>query len=86
MAWRCWLLITAFPSTWSRRRARSTLTRPYGQAIVIEQRPADEVTTIGGTSVAPEGVAVDNAAFDVTPHELVTAYVIEDGVEPGGRA
>jgi methylthioribose-1-phosphate isomerase len=59
---------------------------PSGQAIVIEQRPAAEVTTIGGTSIAPEGVAVDNAAFDVTPHELVTAYVSEDGVEPGGRA
>lgn len=57
-----------------------------GRDIVIEQRAASEVTTFAGINVAPAGVAVDNAAFDVTPHELVTAYVSEDGVEPGGRA
>jgi methylthioribose-1-phosphate isomerase len=58
---------------------------PDGRAIVIEQRPAEEVTSFGGVRVAPEGVAVDNAAFDVTPHELVTGYITEDGIEAGGR-
>ena len=53
---------------------------PDGASIPIEQRPAEEVTTIAGVRIAPEGTEVDNRAFDVTPAELVTAYVTEDGV------
>lgn len=48
-----------------------------GAAIPIEQRPAGEVTAFGGTVVAPEGAAVYNPAFDVTPSDLVTAVVTE---------
>ena len=59
---------------------------PTGAAIVIEQRGAEEVTSFGGARVAPDGVEVDNAAFDVTPAALVTSYITEDGIEPGGRA
>ena len=40
----------------------------------------DEVTHVGGTRTAPEGVAVWNPAFDVTPHELITAIITEAGV------
>jgi S-methyl-5-thioribose-1-phosphate isomerase len=58
---------------------------PSGSDITIEQRDGGEVTTLGGMSVAPEGVVVDNAAFDVTPAGLVTSYITEDGIEPGGR-
>lgn len=47
--------------------------------IVIEQRAADEVRTFGGTVVAPD-VDVWNPAFDVTPGELVTAFVTDAGV------
>ena len=53
---------------------------PRGAAIVIEARPASEVTTIAGTRVAPAGVAVRNPAFDVTPAGLVTAIVTDHGV------
>jgi methylthioribose-1-phosphate isomerase len=55
---------------------------PDGAAIALERRPADEVTVVGGVRVAPEGVDVENRAFDVTPASLVTAYITEDGVEP----
>ena len=55
-------------------------TLPDGEAIPIEERAADEVTHVGGTRTAPEGVAVWNPAFDVTPHELITAIVTEAGV------
>jgi methylthioribose-1-phosphate isomerase len=51
-----------------------------GASIVVERRPADEVTVVGGTRIAPDGVDVENRAFDVTPAALVTAYVTEDGV------
>ncbi|MBO8137414.1 MAG: S-methyl-5-thioribose-1-phosphate isomerase [Desulfotomaculum sp.] len=51
-----------------------------GSQIPIEERDETEVTTIGGTSVAPTGVKVWNPAFDVTPHELVTAIITERGV------
>ncbi|HVF04557.1 MAG TPA: S-methyl-5-thioribose-1-phosphate isomerase [Frankiaceae bacterium] len=51
-----------------------------GKDIVIEQRSADEVTTFGGTRVAPEGAAAYNPAFDVTPPHLVSAIVTERGV------
>lgn len=50
---------------------------PTGAAIPIEQRTAAEVTAFGGTPVAPEGSAVYNPAFDVTPSDLVTAVVTE---------
>ena len=51
-----------------------------GADIVIEERPADEVTMHAGTRLAPEGVLVRNPAFDVTPHRYVTAIVCERGV------
>ena len=53
---------------------------PDGSGIPIEERPASEVTEIGGRSVAPEGVKVYNPAFDVTPGELITAIVTEEGI------
>jgi methylthioribose-1-phosphate isomerase len=51
-----------------------------GKDIPIEQRPGTEVTTIGGVQVAPDGVDVYSPAFDVTPHELITAIITEAGV------
>ena len=61
---------------------RSTIdpATPDGAAIPIEERAAEEVTTICGTRVAPAGVAVRNPAFDVTPAELIAAIVTEVGV------
>lgn len=61
---------------------RSTFdhTLSTGDAIEIERRSPDEVTTIAGVRIAPEGVAAENWAFDVTPAELVTAWITEDGV------
>lgn len=53
---------------------------PDGAAIEVERRPAEEVTTIGGVRVAPEGVRVENRAFDVTPADLVTSWITELGV------
>jgi methylthioribose-1-phosphate isomerase len=49
---------------------------PSGEAIPIEERAASEITE----RVAPEGAHARNFAFDVTPHELVTAIVTEAGV------
>jgi len=51
-----------------------------GDQITIEERPAEEVTHLGGVRIAPEGVSVRNPAFDVTPHHLVSAIVTEAGV------
>lgn len=52
-----------------------------GADIPIEQRNPLEVTTIHGSHpVAPDGVAVYNPAFDVTPAELITGIVTERGV------
>ena len=50
---------------------------PTGAEVVIEERPASEVTD-GIPAVA--GVKARNPAFDVTPAELVTAYVTEHGM------
>jgi len=55
-------------------------TSPDGASVPIEQRPPDEVTTIAGTRIAPEGTEVDNRAFDVTPADLVTNYITEEGI------
>ncbi|HYM13183.1 MAG TPA: S-methyl-5-thioribose-1-phosphate isomerase [Bryobacterales bacterium] len=56
------------------------LTLASGEQIPIEQRAASEVTHFGGAAIAPEGVAVENPAFDVTPHRYVTAIITERGV------
>jgi methylthioribose-1-phosphate isomerase len=53
---------------------------PDGDAIAIEERDADEVRRPGGELVTLPDVAVRNPAFDVTPAELVTAFVCERGV------
>jgi methylthioribose-1-phosphate isomerase len=51
-----------------------------GTAIPIEERGAAEVTGYAGVRWAPEGVAVANPAFDVTPAPLVSALFTEKGV------
>ncbi|MFC6011216.1 S-methyl-5-thioribose-1-phosphate isomerase [Nocardia lasii] len=51
-----------------------------GAEIVVEQRAAAEVTGFGGVATAPTDTAVFNPAFDVTPTDLVTAVVTENGV------
>ena len=51
-----------------------------GSQIPIEERPAREVTHVGETQLAPDGVPVRNIAFDVTPAELVTAIITEAGI------
>ena len=51
-----------------------------GAEIPIEERPGSEVVGFADQRWAPEGIAVRNPAFDVTPAELVTALVTERGV------
>lgn len=53
---------------------------PDGSHIPIEERPAAEVTGYRDMRWAPEGVAVRNPAFDVTPAELITGIICEKGV------
>jgi methylthioribose-1-phosphate isomerase len=53
---------------------------PNGASIEIEQRSADEVRRIGGTATAPSDVAAWNPAFDVTPAELIDAFITEVGI------
>ena len=50
-----------------------------GDAIPIEQRSSDEVSSIGGRIVVPSGVNARHPAFDVTPASLVTAIFTERG-------
>jgi len=56
------------------------LNTPDGSKIPIEQRNKEEVTHIAGKQIAPQGVQVENPAFDVTPAEYVTAIVTERGI------
>ena len=51
-----------------------------GDAIPIEERGAEEITEGFGRRTAPEGVKVYAPAFDVTPAELITAIITEDGI------
>ena len=53
---------------------------PDGSHIVIEERPAGEVTGYREQRWAPEGVSVRNPAFDVTPADLITGIITERGV------
>jgi len=58
-----------------------------GEDIPIEERDPEEVTGISGVRIAPEGVCALNPAFDVTPHELISAIITEKGIirEPYGE-
>ena len=56
------------------------LALPSGEAIPIEERPAEEVTHWAEVPTAPEEVNVYNPAFDVTPHRYVAAIITERGV------
>lgn len=51
-----------------------------GDQIPIEMRKPEEVTRGFGKETAPEGIRVENPAFDVTPHNLITAFFTEKGV------
>jgi methylthioribose-1-phosphate isomerase len=56
------------------------LETPTGEQIPIEQRSSKEVTEFRGVKIAPDGVRVENPAFDVTPHKYVTAIITERGI------
>jgi methylthioribose-1-phosphate isomerase len=59
-----------------------------GELIPIEQRSAREVTHVHGRQVTPDGVGIENPAFDVTPARYMTAIITERGVlrAPYGEA
>jgi methylthioribose-1-phosphate isomerase len=48
--------------------------------ITIEERGAEELTSLGGVRLAPTGIRVYNPAFDATPLNLVTALITEKGI------
>jgi methylthioribose-1-phosphate isomerase len=53
------------------------LDTPSGSMIEIEDRGPDEVTTAQKSTIAPPGTKAINPAFDVTPHDLITAIVTD---------
>jgi methylthioribose-1-phosphate isomerase len=53
---------------------------PTGAEIPIEQRSAREVTHMAGRQLTPEGVGIENPAFDVTPARYVAAIITERGI------
>jgi len=56
------------------------MSTPDGSRIPIEQRNPREVTHIAGVQMAPDGVGVENPAFDVTPAKYIAAIVTECGI------
>lgn len=56
------------------------LSTESGDGIPIEEREAWEVTSFGARRTAPDGIAVKNPAFDVTPNGLVSGFITEKGI------
>jgi methylthioribose-1-phosphate isomerase len=56
------------------------LATPDGSKIPIEQRNAKEITHIAGKQMVPDGVEIENPAFDVTPAKYVSAIITEKGI------
>lgn len=50
------------------------------EQIVIEERDADEVRSIEGVAIAPDGIGVSNYGFDVTPARLITGLITDRGI------
>ena len=48
--------------------------------VTIEQRDSSEVTGIGDKKTAPDGIDVINPAFDITPPELISGIITENGI------
>jgi methylthioribose-1-phosphate isomerase len=61
------------------------LSCPDGSHIRVEERSTGEIAVIEGKRVMPKEWRMWNPAFDITPRALVTSYVTENGVQPGGR-
>lgn len=55
------------------------LSKTSGRQIPIEERAPEEVTTLGGVRIAPEGVRVRNPAFDVTPAAWIAGIITDRG-------
>ncbi|MFH1862868.1 MAG: S-methyl-5-thioribose-1-phosphate isomerase [bacterium] len=55
-------------------------TLPTGDLIPIEERASQEVASFGGVQTAPVSIKTFNPAFDVTPHDLVTAIITDRGI------
>jgi methylthioribose-1-phosphate isomerase len=53
------------------------LDTPSGEMIEIEDRGSGEVTSAQEATIAPPGTEAINPAFDVTPHDLITAIVTD---------
>ncbi|MFZ0536357.1 MAG: S-methyl-5-thioribose-1-phosphate isomerase, partial [Candidatus Sulfotelmatobacter sp.] len=51
-----------------------------GEKIPIEQRNAREITHIAGKQMTPDGVSIENPAFDVTPAKYISAIITERGI------
>lgn len=51
-----------------------------GSMIPVERRSGTEVTQFAGTVIVPVGVDAENRAFDITPADLITGYITEEGV------
>jgi methylthioribose-1-phosphate isomerase len=56
------------------------LTLASGEEIPIEERDRREVTHLREYQLAPDGIEVQNPAFDVTPNELIAAIITDKGV------
>jgi methylthioribose-1-phosphate isomerase len=56
------------------------LATSHGDLIPIEQRNPREVTHSNGIQMTPDGVGIENPAFDVTPAKYITAIITERGV------
>jgi methylthioribose-1-phosphate isomerase len=56
------------------------LSTPDGAHIPIEQRNSREITHFRAARMTPEGAGVRNPAFDITPHDLVSAIITERGI------
>jgi methylthioribose-1-phosphate isomerase len=55
-------------------------TRSTGGEIPIEERDPSEITEVFGHRIAPEGITVYAPAFDVTPCELISGMITENGI------
>ena len=60
--------------------APTTTIDTKSEVIPIEERSADEVREVFGKKVAPENAPVYNFSFDITPPELISAIITDEGV------
>ena len=67
-------------TSWLEKKYPASAAEDWDNVGLLTGDDTREISHIKGQQIAPDGVRMENPAFDVTPHQNVTAIITEKGV------